>query len=319
MKKAVIGLAGAAAALVIFVLATFPYRFADLESISDPAAMAMIPTRSAVFDARPGKAAGTVMGRWLVEPIAPGTWALGEPADNPDNYEYLLVGAKRALLIDAGMTRQPINPVLTRLTPLPVTVIPTHFHDDHTNGIHNFQSVALIDLPETRSLEQDGIVTPGRYRAADAKPLHFRVTEWVKPDQAIDLGGRQVTVLSTSGHTSSSASMLDSATHALFTGDYIYPTSQWLFMTDSSLAAFRATADRLLATLPASTILYGAHCCRNDAPPHAPWLTMADLKDVRDTVAAVQAGTAKGKGWPITRYPVNSRMTLLTAYPLANW
>lgn len=318
MKRVVMVARAVTLALAAFVLATLPYRFADLMITSTPTALALLPPAGTSFDARPGKAAGVLMGRWLVEPIAPGTWALGEPADNPDNYEYLLVGRRRALLIDAGMTSTAMAPILARLTALPVTVMPTHFHFDHTNGINNFRSIALIDLPETRSVADGDVVTLDRYRYIGAAPPRFHVTEWIKPGAAIDLGGRRVTVLSTPGHTRSSTSMLDSQTGALFTGDMIYPTSQWLMETDSSLSTQRATLDRLLATLPADTRLYGAHCCRNDAPPHAPWLTMADLRDVRDTVAAVQAGNAKGKGWPIARYPVNARMTLITAYPLAN-
>ncbi len=318
MKRPVIAAVAASVALAGFVLATLPYRFADLMINAYPSAIALLPPAGAAFDAKPGKGAGTVMGRWLVERIAPDTYALGEPADAPDNYEYLLVGQRRALLIDAGMTRTSIAPVLGKLTDLPVTVMPTHFHFDHTNGIGNFRSVALIDLPETRSLAVGDIVTPGRYRYIGTGPFEFHVSEWVKPGAMIDLGGRHVTMLWTPGHTKTSASMLDSASGALFTGDLIYPTSQWLFETDSSLSTYRATAERLLATLPAATRLYGGHCCRNDAPPHAPWLAMGDLKDVRDTVMAIQSGTAHGKGWPITRYPVNQRMTLLTDYPLAN-
>lgn len=309
-----------AALLVLagFLCATLPDRFVDLTLLSPGTAVALIPPAGPGFDARAGRAAGVVIGEWLVERIAPDTYALGEPAAAPDNYEYLLIGRQRALLIDAGMTARPIAAVLVRLTTKPVTVIPTHLHYDHVNGINNFRSIALIDLAETRRLARGDVVTPGRYRYEGASTFGFHVTEWVKPGNMIDLGGRQVTVLSTPGHTMTSAAMLDSATRALFTGDFIYPTSQYLFMSDSSLSTYRATADHLLATLPAATRLYGAHCCRNDAPPHAPWLDMSDLRDVRDTVVAVERGAADGRGWPLSRYPVNARMTLLTFYPLAN-
>src|SRR5207342_266540 len=91
-------------------------------------------------------------------------WAIGEPQDDPDNYEYLLVGRTRALLIDAGATRRDIRPVLAGLTRLPVTVIPTHLHFDHTNGLRHFTDIALIDLPETRARVRDGTVRLGRYQ-----------------------------------------------------------------------------------------------------------------------------------------------------------
>ncbi|HEY1926580.1 MAG TPA: MBL fold metallo-hydrolase, partial [Caulobacteraceae bacterium] len=254
----------------------------------------------------------------------PDTYALGEPLGDPDNYEYLLLGKSRALLIDAGSSPDhDIRPVLATLTRLPVTVLPTHLHFDHTNGLMFASFIALVDLPQTRSRLQDGLVRLGRYQvmgtlgAGDGLP-GFRVRAWVKPDSLIDLGGRQVRVLWTPGHTATSISVFDPATKLLFAGDLIYPTSLYEFIPDSSLSAYAATADRLLATLPADTTIYGAHCCRNDLPAQAPWLSMGDLRDAAATAKAVEAGTARGRGVIVRRFPVNSRMTLITLYPFGN-
>lgn len=271
-----------------------------------------------------GPAAGFVIdGYWRVQQIAPGTWAIGEPQGDPDNYEYLLAGATRALLIDAGATARDIHPVLAKLTGLPVTVIPTHLHFDHTNGLRYFTSIALIDLPETRSrVQKDGEVHLSRYEYMGWFDPHgapvFRVTEWVRPDSFLDLGGRRVQVLWTPGHTATSVSLYDPAEKLLFTGDLIYPTSLYAFLPDSSLSAYDATMSRLLATLPPDTTVYGGHCCRNDVPIQAPWLTMNDLSDVKRAVASIRNGTAQGRGFLLRRYPVNSRMTVITLYPFGN-
>jgi glyoxylase-like metal-dependent hydrolase (beta-lactamase superfamily II) len=278
------------------------------------------PEPPGAFDARPGAPAGAVAaGHWRVQQIAPDTWALGEPQDAPDNYEYLLVGARRALLIDAGSTTQDIRPVLAGLTTLPVTVLPTHLHWDHTTGLKNFSAIALIDLPQTRALERGGQVRLTRYAYLHDDPPSFRVSEWVEPGGEIDLGGRKVQLLSTPGHTTTSASIWDPGAKLLFTGDLIYPTTLYVFAPDSSLSDYAATADRLLAALPADTRIYGAHCCRNDGPPQAPWLSMSDLRDVRTAVANIRSGKAQGRGLVIRRFPVNARMTLLTLYPFGNW
>ncbi len=79
-----------------------------------------------------------------------------------------------------------------------------------------------------------------------------------------------------------------------------------------------ATADRLLAALPDDTLIYGAHCCRNDAPLTAPWLDMKDLRDVRRSVDDIRSGSALGHGFILRRFPVNSRMTIVTFYPFGN-
>jgi glyoxylase-like metal-dependent hydrolase (beta-lactamase superfamily II) len=150
-------------------------------------------------------------------------------------------------------------------------------------------------------------------------PPSFTATQWIKPGQAIDLGGRRVEVLFTPGHTANSISIWEPEGKRLFTGDLIYPTTLYAFLPDSSLSTYVSTLDRLLATLPAGARIYGAHCCRNDAPPEAPWLGLNDLRDARAAVADVRAGKAKGRGFVIRRFPVNSRMTLVTLYPLGNW
>ena len=269
-----------------------------------------------------GAMAGRVLaGYWRVQTLAPGTYAIGEPQDDPDNYEYLLVGKSRALLIDSGAHVRDIHPALAELTHLPVTVIPTHLHSDHTNGLRYFDRIALIDLPETRGRVTQGKVHLARFQfmAPYSQPTPvFAVSEWVKPDGEIDLGGRRVRVLSTPGHTATSVSIHDPSAGLLFTGDMIYTTTLFAFMPDSSLSAYLATADRLLAILPPDTMIYGAHCCRNDRPATAPWLTLQDLRDVRSAVAAVMSGKARGQGWLLKRYPVNARMTLATFYPLGN-
>jgi len=309
------------AAAAALALANAPLLWADASLTLGH--YAFLPPPSQLKPTPKGAADGTVMkGFWRVQNIAPDTYAIGEPQDDPDNYEYLLVGAKRALLIDAGATLQhDIHEALAGLTHLPITVIPSHLHFDHTNGLKYFDHIALVDLPETRALLHNGKVrlTHLQYEGAFAQPTPvFSVAEWIKPDGAIDLGGRTVRLLFTPGHTTTSVSVYDPAAKLLFTGDYIYTTTIWAFEPDSSLSAYVATADRLLATLPADTRIYGAHCCRNDRPATAPWLSMNDLRDLRTAVVSVMAGKARGQGLLLKRYPVNARMTLATFYPFGN-
>jgi hypothetical protein len=93
---------------------------------------------------------------------------------------------------------------------------------------------------------------------------------------------------------------------------------QTSFAPGSSLSTYVTTIDRLLAMLPRDTRLYGAHCCRNDAPPQAPWLSASDLEDTRAAIKRIQSGDLEGRGFIVRRFPVNDRMTMLTLYPIAN-
>ncbi len=317
--KSVAIVAGVLVALTGLGLAYAPIVYAELAHLTHS-----LPDwpPSLIAEPPPGPRSGSVVdGYWRVFQIAQNTYAIGEPEAYPDNFEYLLIGSDRALLIDAGATARDIHPALATLTRLPVTVIPTHLHYDHTNGLRNFSSIALIDLPQTRSRVEQGVFHFGRYEYMGSRgrdPPLFRVTEWVKPNAYIDLGQRRLQLLWTPGHTVTSISIHDPGARLLFTGDLIYPTTLYAFMPDSSLSTYVATADRLLETLPADTILYGAHCCRNDGPPAAPWLDMQDLRDVRRAVQDIRSGSADGRGFILRRYPVNTRMTLVTLFPFGN-
>jgi hydroxyacylglutathione hydrolase len=301
-----------------------PYVYTEVMEHLVLHGLPIAPDPQARDGALPGSALGKVVdARWRVQTIAPGTYALGEPQDNPDNYEYLLVGEKRALLIDAGSTGRDVHPVLETLTKLPVTVLPTHLHFDHSNGLRNFSSLALMDLPETRSrVEKDGRVLLSRYEYLGwylPQPLGpFRVTEWVKPDGWIDLGGRRVQVLWTPGHSATSTSVWEPEKKLLFDGDLMYPGSLYVFQPDSSLSSYKATTDRLLGMLPEGTTIYGGHCCRNDAVAGAPWQALGDLRDLRDAVNGIRDGKVKGRGFVVTRFPVNERMTMISVYPFGN-
>lgn len=105
----------------------------------------------------------------------------------------------------------------------------------------------------------------------------------------VDLGGRSLQVLSTPGHTASSVALFDAQNKRLFIGDFLYPTTLYAFLPGASLSAYQATAKMLLKVLPADAMLWTAHCCRKNEGVAAPWLSMADLRDLDVTLSAVRA------------------------------
>jgi hydroxyacylglutathione hydrolase len=293
-------------------LALAPYLYAELSASLEPHAI--------IDPAKPDLGEGSMADDyWAVQNIDANTYAIGEPRYYQANYAYLIVGERRALLFDAGSGTRDITGIVARLTRLPVTVMPSHLHYDHTGGIAPFRSIAMIDLPDTRADVTNGRLTPGRYEYLGMidglAPPSFSVTEWVKPGSSIDLGGRVLQVLHAPGHTRSSVALYDAATHRLFAGDFIYPTTLYAFLPGASLAAYRATARELLAALPADTKIWTAHCCRAGERMAAPWLTMADLRDLDSALTAIETGESHGSGFFPRRFPVNRQMTLATGFP----
>ncbi len=257
-----------------------------------------------------------------VEDLGHGTFAIGEPRYYQMNYSYLIIGGARAVLFDSGSGTHDMSAVVKRLTQLPVTVIVSHLHYDHLGGIRAFAHIAMIDLPETRADAKGSVFHPTRYQFMgmidhlDAPSV--RVEEWLVPGSTIDLGGRSLEVLSTPGHTPSSAALLDARNRRLFIGDFIYPTMLYAFLPGASLSAYQQTARTLMKVLPTDTELWTAHCCRRNAGIAAPWLTMQDLGDLEAALTAVRNGRSKAKGFYPRLYPVNDEMTLATGFPWNN-
>ena len=294
----------AAAAYAPYVFAEYSAHFTHHERV-DPKPVKI--ARGRMFD-----------DYWSVETVGPDTYALGEPRYYQQNYSYLLVGKTRALMFDAGSGTRNILPVIRSLTALPVTVIPSHLHFDHTGGIEPFTSVAMLDLPRLRAETHKGVFRPSRYEFVGMgdhmTAPDIRVTEWVRPGGVIDLGERRVQVLSTPGHTPNGVSVYDGARRLLFTGDYIYTTTLYAFEPGASLSAYARTARTLLATLPRDTTLWTAHCCRHGEEAAAPWLRMGDLADLLRALDLRERGELKGTGLYPVRYPVNDQMTLATGF-----
>src|ERR1700683_4568906 len=193
----------------VFALIFAPAVDGDLRVVLEP---------HEIVDSAPVKIAkGRMVDDYFaVEDLGDETFAIGEPRYYQQNYSYLIVGRTRAVLFDSGSGTRDISGVVANLTKLPVTVIVSHLHFDHLGGIGPFGDVAMIDLPNTRADLSGDLFKPSRYEymgfldRRDAPSL--RVSEWLAPGAIIDLGGRELTVLSTPGHTPSSVALFDSRT-----------------------------------------------------------------------------------------------------------
>ncbi|MEX0642062.1 MAG: MBL fold metallo-hydrolase [Pirellulales bacterium] len=169
---------------------------------------------------------------------------------------YLLVGSRRALLVDSGASRSPavfpiaetvdrllLDRAATTAQPrLPLIVAHTHSHGDHAAG-----DVQLAALDRTT------IVPLG---VAGVKEF-FGLADWPDDAATIDLGNRVLDVLPIPGHEASHVAFYDRATQFLLTGDTFYPG----LLVVNDWNAYRRSAAKLKAFAgnhPVSLLL-GAH------------------------------------------------------------
>ncbi|MGN0998818.1 MAG: MBL fold metallo-hydrolase [Faecousia sp.] len=156
--------------------------------------------------------------------IKPDTWVINcwsESMENPN--PHVLIGKKYAMVVDTTDTRQPLREYLeTYVTGgLPIVVASTHSHMDHTgnNGAFNDCPIYMSQIAweEVQKLRSDG---------AFQKPRHLGLIQGdyvphiVKEGDVIDLGEREIEVISFGGcHSNSSIGFLDRTYGIFFPGD----------------------------------------------------------------------------------------------------
>jgi YVTN family beta-propeller protein len=166
---------------------------------------------------------------------------------------YLIFGTERALLLDTGAGEVDTAGVVTDLiaqwsrrnnktTAIPLTVVHSHAHGDHTAGDAQFKGLLNV-----------------QFVAAAAAEIQkaFGITRWPADVGHIDLGARTVDVIPIPGHNDASIALYDRLTGVLLTGDSFYPGRLYV----SDFPAFVASNQRLVdftRDRPVSHIL-GAH------------------------------------------------------------
>jgi glyoxylase-like metal-dependent hydrolase (beta-lactamase superfamily II) len=187
------------------------------------------------------------------------TYALSEPKYWQANVSYLLLGTRRALLFDTGPGIYSIRDVVRSLTSLPVIVIPSHLHFDHVGRIAEFSDIALIDLDALRQEVKNGVLTEPPAQYLLQTEYRIPVNRWLKDREVIDLGDRQITVVSTPGHTPESVSLLDPSHHRLYTGDLVNREVSLLNVPGSDLRQALRSLHELAHLAPERSLAYEAH------------------------------------------------------------
>ena len=141
--------------------------------------------------------------------------------------QFLLEGKEKALLIDTGYGTKSLPRVVEKLTSLPVMVVNTHLHPDHSNGNGFFGKVMVgePDLPShgvPSNYIFEGVASA--YRKSLLRPLMSVARKFalIDPSAAeyspmpdmIHLGERSLDAVPCPGHTAGSVIFCDSETTA---------------------------------------------------------------------------------------------------------
>ena len=176
----------------------------------------------------------------------------------------LIVGERRALLVDAGYGLEDVSAFVRGITALPVTLWLTHGHHDHAHGARWFGSARIhpdeVPVYETYSSERwmDHVLEGARQNGVAVDEAAWRSRPMPAPEavpgEEIDLGGLTARVVPCPGHTPGSAVVFVPERGLLLTGDDWNPCT-WLFFPEAlPVRRYRDNARRLLE-LPFERVL----------------------------------------------------------------
>lgn len=172
-------------------------------------------------------------------------------------YMTLVIGASRAVLMDAGYGTQDVGAFIRSLTDLPLTVILSHGHHDHALGAMWFEQCCMDaeDLPVfleyTGKRERERVIVRAGMKSAQAQTYREAVIKAPLPlaYSPTDLGGVTVLPVKAPGHTPGSAALLIPEREVLLLGDCWNPQT-WVFFKEALPVETYAASFRRLIALP---------------------------------------------------------------------
>lgn len=227
-------------------------------------------------------------------------YAIYEPGQFEEVISFLIVGEDRALLFDTGLGVAPLAPVISKLTDRPVSVLNSHSHYDHIGGNHEFEDIAGIDVPYALDrqagapnsavrefISSDWLPKPPAGFDPDEYTIGpYEIDGFIRDGIAIDLGGVQLDVLHTPGHSPDSICLFDRANRRLFTGDTFYLAPLYAHLEGSDFDQYAATAQRLAALAPDIDHVMTSH--------NVPVADPSYLQAMAEGFAAIQNENAAG-------------------------
>ena len=183
------------------------------------------------------------MNAYEVTPIRDGIYLIVESAE--DVCMYLVIGTKKAALIDSGMGTGDLPALVKSLTDLPVLPLLTHAHNDHFLGMLTYPTIylAAADFDIFVKYAMMELAEQEEARKEDAALLcSLPSLESLRVPQTIDLGGRTLETVSLCGHTEGSIGFFLPEEKILFSGDGL-TYHVWMHLPEST------SLERYLQTL----------------------------------------------------------------------
>ncbi len=212
---------------------------------------------------------------FTVREIDEKTYAISELGHWEKVHSFLLLGDKKAVLIDTGLGIDNMKRITDQLTNLPIDVITTHVHWDHIGShgqyerlfVHEAEKDWLVNGIVGLSLQQirDNVArdirtpVPESFDPNTYKPFQGEPTGILVDGDTMELGNRKLTVYHTPGHSPGHIAVFDETNGYLFTGDLLYDkTPIYAFYPTTSPVDLVHSLEKL-TRIPHISMIYGSH------------------------------------------------------------
>jgi hydroxyacylglutathione hydrolase len=137
-----------------------------------------------------------------------------------------LIGTDKAMMVDTGMSKGDLRACVEQITRLPISVVNTHGHFDHTGGNGWFEKSYMHPnaVKDAKNAPDNG----AGYR------LEYSI-EMVTDGHKFNLGGRTLEVIEIPAHSPGSIAILDKENRMLFTGDELEAGQVLLHFGDTTV------------------------------------------------------------------------------------
>jgi len=194
------------------------------------------------------------------------------------NSMQLVIGEKRAVLIDTGNAYGDIIPLVRDYTDLPLDLLITHSSYDHWRGAYQFEGKHDIYMHEADYAKIQDLMNKWRLTFTP-KPLN--------DGDVFDLGGIELEAIHVPGHTPGSIVFLDKKQNYLYTGDAVN-LLPWVFSGDIPLSGYRDALIRLRDMTGGKPEILCGHAW----DPHPYRILQESITACEEVIAA------KGEGFP---------------------
>lgn len=178
--------------------------------------------------------------------------------------QFLVLGAERALLFDAGFADSGVLETVRSLTDQPIDVVMTHGDRDHSGGLMDFGCCRMHEGDWPLVAEMDVALSP------------------LAEGEVLACGGYRFRVIAIPGHSAGSLAFYDEAKGILLAGDSVQSGGPiFMFGGHRDLDAYIASLEKLARLIPPEVTVLPCHsACPIDASFIA--RDLADARALRD-------------------------------------